>query len=43
MQKQPSEGFFKKVLREISQNSQENISAGISFMIKLNSVDLQLH
>ena len=31
MQKQPSEGFFKKVVMRISQNSQENIYNGISF------------
>ena len=31
------------VLREISQNSQENIWVEISFLIKLNYVDLQLH
>ena len=30
------------VLWEISPNSQENICAGISFFVKLNSVDLQL-
>ena len=29
-------GSLKKVLWEISQNSQENIGAGISFLIKLN-------
>ena len=34
MQKQPSEGFFK---RDVTRNLQENISAGISFLIKLNS------
>ena len=32
--------FVKKVLLEISQNLQENIYAGISFLIKLNSVIL---
>ena len=36
-------GSLKKVLRLSSQCSQENICAGISFLIKLNSVDLQLH
>ena len=36
-------GVLKKVLWKISQNSQENICAGISFLIKLNSVDLQLN
>ena len=41
--KQQSKGFFKKVLWEISQNSQEKIYAGISFLININSVDLQLH
>ena len=35
-------GSLKMVLREISQNLQENICAKISFLIKLNSVDLQL-
>ena len=34
---------LKKVLREILHNSQENNCAGISFLITLNSVDLQLH
>ena len=33
--------FFKK--GELSQNSQEIICAGLSFLIKLNSVDLQVH
>ena len=37
-----SRGFLEKVLWEFSQNSQENICAEISFLIKLNSVDLQL-
>ena len=36
-------GSIKKVLWEISQNSQKNICARISFLIKLNSVDLQAH
>ena len=36
-------GFLKKVLWEISHNSQKNICAGISFLLKLNSVDPQLH
>ena len=31
--KQPSEALFKKMLWEILQNSQENICAGISFMV----------
>ena len=31
------------MLWKISQNSKENICAGISFSIKLNSADLQLH
>ena len=43
MQKQLSKGFFKKSVFEISQNSQQSISVGIFFLIKLNSVDLQLH
>ena len=37
------EEFFKESVTWISQNSQENIYAGISFLIKLNSVDIQLH
>ena len=28
-----TEGFFEKILCEISQNSQENICAGISFLV----------
>ena len=43
MQKQPSEGFFKNGVMRISQNSQENFYAGISFMINLNCGDLQLY
>ena len=35
MQKHKSEGFQKKVLREISHNLQEKLCAGISFSIKL--------
>ena len=42
MQKQPSERFFKKGVMRILQNSQKTIYAGISFLIKLNSVELQL-
>ena len=30
---EPSEGFFEKILCEISQNSKENICAGISFLV----------
>ena len=41
--RRPSVGFLKKVLWGISQNSQKNIGVGISFSVKLNSVDLQLH
>ena len=33
MLKHPSEAFFKKILWEISQNSKENICAGISFLV----------
>ena len=33
MLKQSSEAFFKKMLSKISQNSQENIFAGISFLV----------
>ena len=36
-------GPLKIVLWEISQNSQENICVGTFFLIRLNSVDLQLH
>ena len=36
-------GSLKKLLCEFSQNSQESIRAGISFLIKFNFVDLQLH
>ena len=43
MQKQPSEGFFKKGFMRIFAEFKKNICAGISFLIKLNSVDLQLH
>ena len=35
MEKQPSKWFLKKVLREISQNSQKNICAEISFFDKV--------
>ena len=38
-----SDLYLKHALLEIAQNSQENICAGILFLIKLNSVDLQLH
>ena len=34
---------LKKVFCEISQNSSGIVCAGISFLIKLNSVDLQLN
>ena len=33
----------KKVFLEISQNSQENTCARVSFLIKLQASDLQLH
>ena len=36
-------GSLKKMLWEILQNSQENICAGISFLIKLDSVNRQLY
>ena len=43
-QKQPTEAFFiKKVFLEISQNSQENICARVSFLIKLQVSGLQLY
>ena len=31
MQKQPTKGYFKKVLYEITQNSQENNCTGVPF------------
>ena len=34
---------IKKVLLEISRNSQENTFAGVSFLIKLDTEDLQRH
>ena len=43
MGKQPSEGLFRKGVMRNSQNSKEIVCVGISFLIKLNSVDLQLH
>ena len=39
----PPKRFFKKVLRKISQKSQKNTCAGVSYLIKLDAVDLQLH
>ena len=33
----------KKVFLEISQNSQENTCAGVSFLIKLKTLGLQLY
>ena len=35
--------LYNECFWEISQNSQQSISVGIFFLIKLNSVDLQLH
>ena len=44
MQKQPPEVFCKKkVFLDISQNSQENTCARVSFSIKLQALDLQLY
>ena len=43
MQKQPSKGFFKKVVMRNFTEFTKNICARISFMIKLNSADLHLH
>ena len=45
MQKQPSKGFFKKgVKRNFAEFSKKQASVPESlFLIKLNSVDLQLH
>ena len=43
-QKQPLEVFCKKnMLLEISQNSQENTCARVSFLIKLQASALQLY
>ena len=43
MQKQPSEGFFKRgVMRNFGIIHKKTICAGISVLIKLNSVKLQL-
>ena len=42
--KHPPEEFCnKKVFLEISQNSQENICARVSFLIKLQVLDLQFY
>ena len=39
-----SEGFFKKgFVRNFPEFTRKRICVGISFLIKLNSVDLQLH
>ena len=35
--------LYNECFWEISQNSQQSISVGIFFLIKLNSADLQLH
>ena len=44
MQNKPSEGFFKKgFMRNFPEFTKKNISAGISFLMKLNSSDLQNH
>ena len=44
LQKQPPEVFYKKkVFLEISQNSQENTCARVSFLIKLHASGLQLY
>ena len=37
------EVFCKKVFLEISQNSQEKTCATVSFLIKLQALDLQLY
>ena len=43
MQKLPPEEFFKKGFMRNFPKFTKNIFALISFLIKLNSVDLQLH
>ena len=44
LQKQPPEVLCKKgVILEIWQNSQENACAKVSFLIKLQALDLQLY
>ena len=43
VQKQPVEVFCEKVFLEISQNSQENTCATVSFLIKLQAWGLQLY
>ena len=44
MKKQPSEGFFKKgSMRNFAEFTKKDICAGNSFLIKLNSANLQLH
>ena len=43
VQKQPQEVFYKKVFLKISQNSQENTCAGVSFLIKLQVPRLQIY
>ena len=44
LQKQPPEVFCKKpMFLEISQNSQENTCARVSFLIKLQALSLQLY
>ena len=43
MQKQPFEAFFKKGFMRNFSEFTKNICAGISFLIKLIYVDLQLH
>ena len=40
MERQPPEGFLKKgVMRNFAEFTKKNISAGISFLIKLNSLE----
>ena len=41
MQKQPPEAFYKKGIK-ISQNSQENICARVSFLMRLQDSDTYL-
>ena len=41
-QKQPAEVYDKKVILKISKNLHKNTWAGVSFLIKLNVLGLQI-
>ena len=41
--KQPPEVFYKKVFLKLSQNSHENVCVGVSVLIKLQALGLQLY